>query len=327
MSLEPARTKPYSSDIAWRVVWQRIGMGMSFREIASRLQIGVGTAHRLYKRFEESGEVSPKKRGSRPESRKLDDLHELYVLGLVLENPSLYLRELCQKIKEATGTTVSSSCVCKLLHRNGFTRKKISQIAKQRCVEFRGDYMARILHYPRDYLVFLDETGSDHRDHIRKFGYSMRGETPIYHRFLLRGNRISAIAALSSEGILEYDFYKGTVNGDKFFDFVRGNLIPNMQPFPSSKSILIMDNCTIHHVREVKDILDAAGILVIFLPPYSPDYNPVENLFSYVKYYLKDHDEIMQCDIDPLYILKAAFQSVTVENCNAWISGCGYQMD
>ena len=53
-------------------------MRLSFRAIASRLQIGVGSAYRLYKRFVTTGELSPSKRASRPETRKLDDLHELY---------------------------------------------------------------------------------------------------------------------------------------------------------------------------------------------------------------------------------------------------------
>lgn len=176
------------------------------------------------------------------------------------------------------------------------------------------------------FFVFLDETGCDHRDHTRNFGYSLKGEPPIYHRFLARGRRISVIAALSSEGILDYEFTTGTVDGETFFDFVRGNLIPNVKAYPSPKSILIMDNCTIHHTMEVKHFLESAGILVIFLPPYSPDYNPAEELFSYVKYYLKGHDEILQCINTPIDVLKSAFESVTASNCNAWISDCGYQI-
>ena len=121
---------------------------------------------------------------------------------------------------------------------------------------------------------------SDHKDHIRKFVYSLIGEPPVYHRFLRRGTRISAISALSTEGVACYQLIAGTTNGEKLYDFIRGSLIPNMHPFSGELSILIMDNCSIHHVQEVKDILEAAGIL-IFLPPYSPDYNPCE-LFSYI---------------------------------------------
>ena len=325
-SAEPARTAAYSSDIGWRVVWQRAGMGLSFRDIATRLQIGLSTAHRMYKKFEETGEVAPIKPGPRPDLHKLDEIHELYILGLLVENPGLYLKELCQYIYTATGTTVSGSTVCRVLQKNGLTRKKIVHIAKQRCIEYRGKFMAEILQYPPEWFVFLDETGADHKDHIRKFGYSLIGEPPVYHRFLGRGTRISAIAALSTEGLACYELITGTTNGEKLYDFIRGSLIPTMQPFPGKMSILIMDNCSIHHVQEVKDLLEAAGILLIFLPPYSPDYNPFEELFSYIKYYLKDHDDLIQSTSSSSLrdVLNAAFQSVTADFCKAYIRDCGY---
>ena len=159
---------------------------------------------------------------------------------------------------------------------------------------------------------------------VIRYDYSLRGLTPVCHRFLVRGTRISSVVAMSSSGVLAYEFHTGTMNGDKFFDFVRGNLIPSMQPFPGPNSILIMDNCSIHHVEEVKRELDFAGILAIFLPPYSPDYNPCEEMFSYVKYYLKDHDEILQCTDEPKEILKSAFDSVTESQSNNWITHSGY---
>lgn len=58
-----------------------------------------------------------------------------------------------------------------------------------------------------------------------------------------------------------------------------------MEPFDGSpkKSVIIMDNCTIHHVHHVKQLLDDAGILLFFLPPYSPDFNQIEEAFSSVK--------------------------------------------
>ena len=118
------------------------------------------------------------------------------------------------------------------------------------------------------------------------------------------------------------------MNSDKFFDFIRGTLIPNMQPFDgsNSKSIVILDNCSIHHVEPVKELLQDAGILLIFLPPYSPDYNPIEETFSSIKYYLKDHDEILQTlqEPDVMTIVKAAFDNVTAQDCNSWITDCGY---
>lgn len=325
-SAEPSRKTAYGRDIAVRVVWQKLGMDLSFRAIAKRLQIGVGSAYRLYRRYIETSEFSPPKRSSRPGVRKLDELHELYIIGLLMVNPGLYLAEICQKIKAATGVSVSGATVCRILQRNGYTRKKIAHIAKQRCVSYRGAFMAQIMHYPSSYLVWIDETGSDHRDHIRKFGYQIRGLPPVYRRLVYRGVRISAIAAISSEGLITHELLTGTTNGEIFLDFLRGSLIPSMQSFPATRSVVIMDNCSIHHVQQVKQLLEAAGILLIFLPPYSPDYNPCEEMFSYIKYYLKDHDELLQ-SMDTRsckHVLHSAFESITESQCKNWISHAGY---
>jgi len=89
-----------------------------------------------------------------------------------------------------------------------------------------------------------------------------------------------------------------------------------MHPFPGEMSILIMDNCSIHHVQEVKGLLETAGILLIYFF-YSPDYYPAEELFSYIKYYLKDHDDLIQSTSTSTSslrdVLNAAFQSVTAD--------------
>ena len=263
----------------------------------------------------------------KPSLRKLDDLHETYILGLVADNPGLYLSEIAQRIKEATNTTVNGSTVCRVLHRHGFTRKKIVQVARQRCVEYRSRFMTEVMNYRKEMFVFIDETGSNKRDCIRKFGYSLRGDPPVYHRWLVRGTRISAIAAICCDGLLEYELTSGTVNGDVFLRFIQGTLIPQMSSFNgfSERSIAILDNCAIHHVSEVIDEFRKAGILVIFLPPYSPDYMPIELCFSYIKYYLKDHDELVQVLSDPKVIIASAFDSVTRQQCKNWIKKCCYE--
>ena len=78
-----------------------------------------------------------------------------------------------------------------------------------------------------------------------------------------------------------------------------------------------------HHVSGALELLSQAGILVMFLPPYSPDLNPVEELFSAIKYYLKDHDDILQAMPNPIPLLKSAFDYISVEQCNGWISHSG----
>ena len=80
-SIEPLRTTGYSPDIGWRVAWQRLSQESHYKDIPKRLQIAVGTAHRIFKRFERSGDVAPLKRSLRPDKRKPNDHHELYIIN------------------------------------------------------------------------------------------------------------------------------------------------------------------------------------------------------------------------------------------------------
>ena len=323
MSAEPGRKRAYSVDIRWRVVYQRIGMELRFHEIANRLNIATSTAHRIYQQFERTGNVEPMQRKARPELRALDEHDELLVIGIIMENPTLYFDEVSKHIVSLTNITVSPSTICRLLRRYGITRKRVRQVALQRNDVFRGTFMAHCSLFSRDKFVWLDETGSDNRDHIRKYGYALRGMRPVTHRFLSRGRRTNAIAAMSQDGVIALELVFWDINGDIFFDFVSSSLIPMMMPF-NSRSVLIMDNCSVHHVNEVKSLLQQACIITLHLPPYSPDFNPAEEAFSYVKGYLRKHDDLLQAGAPLQYILQAAVESITDKHRESWINDCGY---
>ena len=97
ISAKPKRTSAYSQDIALRVIWMKLGMNLTFRSITERLQIGLGSACRLYQRYVRTGSFAASKRSDRPECRKLDGHHELLIL--LMENPGLYLIEICSRIQ------------------------------------------------------------------------------------------------------------------------------------------------------------------------------------------------------------------------------------
>ena len=129
-------------------------------------------------------------------------------------------------------------------------------------------------------FVWVDETGSDDRNRRMKFGYSLRGEPPVCHHLLHCGRRISAIAAMSTDGVVTYDLVHGSVNGEKFIQFLQGKLVPEMLLYDGENplSILVMDNSSIHNVQPVLDTPKQMGIIVLFLPPYSLDMNPIEEI-------------------------------------------------
>ena len=90
---------------------------------------------------------------------------------------------------------------------------------------------------------------------------------------------------MSLEGILSCNLVRGGVDGTKFIDFIERHVMPTLMPFNGTnpRSIIIMDNCAIHHVPDVTDLIQQTGALIYWLPPYSPDLNPIEEAFSKVK--------------------------------------------
>ena len=294
-------------------------------DIAKNLSISVGTAHNIFKRFQNTGEVDPKPATRRDSLRKLDNHHSLYVIGLVMASPDLHLSELVGKVQEITGVSVHLSTICRLLAKHGFTRKKIQHVALQRTMELRAAYMASVYVFMEDMFVWVDESGSDSKDQLRQYGYALRGERAVCRKLLVRGKRVSAIAGLSTEGLAALELTDGSVDGDAFYDFVRGSLIPEMNPFDgcSPMSVAIMDNCSIHHTQDVADLFQRAGILLIYLPPYSPDLNPIELAFGFVKAYLKEHQDLLGF-VSHTHIVHAAFNSITKEQCKGWIKKSGY---
>ena len=160
----------------------------------------------MFKQFEISGDIGiPEVRESRQELLSLDEHSELIVIGLILQTPTLYLHEICQCIQEVTYISVSQATICRILKRYGFSRKEVKQVTLQRCYELRDAFMAQYSLFSRDQLVWVHETGSDVKESVHKFGYAIRGCTPVTHQLLVRGRRVNAIAALTSNGIVAVD--------------------------------------------------------------------------------------------------------------------------
>lgn len=243
----------------------------------------------------------------------------------VLEKPTAYLREICTDLFIKTGTTISESAICRFLQRNNFSRKKLHTIAKQRNDELRSSFTSDCEIYSPDMMVFVDETGSDNRDAMRRIGYALRGQRATSMRLLCRGKRVNC-------GCRGHKWSghstTGSLNGDAFCKFLECSLLPQLLPFDgvNPRSVVFLDNASIHHVSRAVQLIHSVGALVHFLPAYSPDLNPIEELFSKVKSVLKDNDQAIQwigddCATD---IVQAAFSSVSSDDCFGWFQHAVY---
>ena len=88
---------------------------------------------------------------------------------------------------------------------------------------------------------------------------------------------------------------------------------------------LVLDNCRIHHSDEVVALFTFHGVDLLYLPPYSPDFNPIENSFSKFKLMLKRHGEFLNsAGYSDYEIIDAAFEFITSSDCANWIRHAGY---
>ena len=154
-SAKLGRNAPYFKDLKWRIIWQRFGMELSLRKVAENLNISLGTAFNVCKLFENTGSVN-NCTPAHKNSRSLNDEQELWIMGLLVDNPSLYLGEICQKVHHAFNIEVSASTICRLIHKHGFNRQKIQQIAFQRSSEYRAEFLALVLMFSADKFVWID---------------------------------------------------------------------------------------------------------------------------------------------------------------------------
>ena len=143
-----------------------------------------------------TGDVEQRHRDHGPR-RTLGDLEQLTLLHIILENHGIYLYEIQTKLESLFGARVRTATICRTLQSMGCTRQVMQRVAIQRSDTLRARFMADISIYDPRMLVWLDETGCDRRNTLRKYGYSLRGIPVSDHRLLVRGKRYSAIPVIS----------------------------------------------------------------------------------------------------------------------------------
>lgn len=238
------------------------------------------------------------------------------------------MHEMQRKLFEKFGVNISPSTICRTLKAMGCSRQVMRHIALQQSDSDRARFMAEVSLYEPGMLVWLDESGCDRRNSIRKFGYSIRGIRPSKRRLLIRGIRYSAIPIMTVYGLFDVFLAEGSINGDRFAQFTETYLVPFLMPFNGTNpfSVVIMDNASIHHVSDVVALIQNVGARLVFLPPYSPDLNPLEPVFGKVKSILKENDIIFQACSSPKALLAMAFGMITAEDCTNYAKHCGYNM-
>ena len=317
--------KAYSEDLRWRAVWLYVVCEMSPADIADVLFMAERSVYRYLALFHATGSVEPKEHNSGPD-KVLNDLELFTIMQSLIHKPTLYLSGVQEKLFETTGTWVHQSTICRTIKQQGFTRKRVQYVALQQSEVKRVEFMAEVSAFDPNMLIWIDETGSDRRNEIRKYGYSLRGTPACTCQLRVGGKRLSAIPVMTTNGLEDVFITTGSVDGNKFEHFVCQYVLPILLPFDGYNpcSVVVMDNASIHHVERVYDIITGIGARLLFLPPYSPDLMPLEEVFAQVKAMLKANDSVYLSTWSPEQFLKLAFCTVSKDDCLGYIRHAGY---
>ena len=169
-------------------------------------------------------------------------------------------------------------------------------------------------------LVFLDETATNTKM-ARRYGRAPRGQpcrmaVPHGHYATT-----TVTAALRASGLTATALFDGATNGARFRAYVADTLIPVLRPGDT----VILDNLNVHKVAGVREAIEAAGARLLYLPPYSPDFNPIEQAFAKLKHLLRTAAARTVPDLRDA--IRCAFARFTPAECRNYLAAAGYEDD
>ena len=166
-------------------------------------------------------------------------------------------------------------------------------------------------------LVFFDESGVNTLM-ARTRGRSPKGERLVGSAPAGRYATMTLMSAVRMDGVVAPLLLDGPVNAETFAGYVEECLVPALEP----GDILIMDNLPAHKSVRVTKAVEGAGCALVYLPPYSPDLNPIENMWSKVKAILrKAAARTFEALLDAV---GESLRAITFEDCLGYFEHCGY---
>lgn len=169
------------------------------------------------------------------------------------------------------------------------------------------------------HYVFVDESGVT-TDLLRRYARSLRGTRVSDHTPCSHWETHTVVAALRPTALTATAVFDGPMDGVTFRAYVEQVLVPTLQP----GDVVVLDNLAAHKQPEVRIAIEQAGALLRFLPPYSPDFNPIELAFAKLKAFLRaarprSFDQV--CDL-----IRTALALFLPDECAHYVKHCGYRV-
>lgn len=192
-----------------------------------------------------------------------------------------------------------------------------SEKETERVQLLRVKFWLQIQAIPAVNLIFIDESGVN-ISLIRKFARAPKGKRAYGSRPQKRSQNVSVIGAIGIKGVISKYSLVGATDGLTFEAFISQKLVPQLW----EGAYVVMDNCSVHKGKEIENLIEAAGAKLIYLPPYSPDFSPIENCWSKIKSILRSLGARNYPSLAKA--IETAFNKVSLNDIRNWFIHCCY---
>jgi transposase len=265
-------------------------LGWKPNAIAQTLKISRTKAYKFEENLLRYGSLRAPRSAKQGRPCKLTKADEKALFEYLLSEGWRQQDELVYWLWNERDVKAHQSTVSRVLSRNGWSQKELKRISRNRSEELRAAYREDMdRSFIAEDLVFLDESIFNEKTGWRHRAYAPIGDEARYSADIRRGPTWSILAAMTIDGWAPCTGVKeGYWSREAFLNWLSTQLLPALREKYGYRTLcLVLDNVSIHTDLRVAEVVEKAGYLIRYLPPYSPDYNPIELTFSVLKAWIR----------------------------------------
>lgn len=294
---------------------------LSVKEISEFLNLKLSTVRSIIKKYLNTGKVEKDKKGGNNHVKVTDEI-SLGIINYVDNNASASLSKIAQYIFREFQINLNVSTVNKVLKKFHYTLKEVLLVPERRISqenitqqkEYSRSFLQLLANTEDSKIIFLDEVGFNVSMRTKR-GRAQKGITPHVVVPVLKSRNISICCAMTKYKILYKEINTSPFNRQSFLGYIQ-NIINFLSAQGLRNCVFIMDNVRFHKCNEVLEKIRSTENSYIFLPPYSPDLNPIENLFSKWKNFVKRSNS--QNETQLFENIENGMNSITSEDCGGY---------
>jgi transposase len=271
------------------LIIERLNDGQPPKDVSLLYDVKYETVRSIYKTYLKDGRVEKKKTGHR--KSLLSDQQKEKICDWVDDDCHLTLEQLKRKCLEEFNISLSVSTVERALKEFHYTIKRVHRIPNRRndssVIQKRFDYAINYnrMMVEREKIFFLDETGIQIFSRA-SYGRSPRGVRATKRVAQLRTRNYSIASVMNQESLYFFEIQNKAYNSEDYSEFLN-KFLQHLANDGISGAYLVMDNVRFHKTELITNLIQSHGHRAVFLPPYSPFLNPIENLFNQWKNFIK----------------------------------------